>query len=193
MRWPETAAVPMADRKAFERIAMPHMETVYRAAVAMAGRRSDAEELTQTTFLKAMERFGSFKEGTHCKAWLLRILRNTWYDQLRHRGIVGPTADADELPLEAPDEAEETHWSDPEDLLQNFSDEQIIRALGELPEEQRLTLYLVEVESMSHEEAAEVLDVAVGTVKSRSSRAREALRGRLSAHARDLGYLGRRS
>ncbi len=183
----------MAEKKAFERIAMPHLEAVYRAAVAMTGHSSDAEELTQTTFLKAMERFDSFKEGTHCKAWLLRILRNTWYDELRHRGTVGPTAQADALPLEAHDEPEETHWSNPEDLLQNFSDDQIIQALGELPEEQRLTLYLVEVESMSHEEAAEVLGVAVGTVKSRSSRAREALRGRLSAHARDLGYLGQRS
>jgi RNA polymerase sigma-70 factor (ECF subfamily) len=182
----------MAERAQFEKIALQHMESVYRAAWALCRRKQDAEELAQRTFLKALERFGSFEEGTNCKAWLLRILRNTWFDELRHRKVVGPTVPVEEIPLGEASPAEQTAWSDPRDLLENFSDEQVIAALRELPDDQRLTLYLVDVEGLTHDEAAEIMDIAVGTVKSRTSRARESLRQRLEAHARDLGYVGRR-
>jgi len=170
---------------------MPHLESVYRAASALCGRRQDAEELTQTTLVKAIERFDSFAEGTNCKAWLLRILRNTWFDELRHRKVVGPTVDAEKLQIADPAHPEETAWTNAEDLLENFSDAEVIRALGELPDEQRLTLYLVDVEELDHEAAADILGVAVGTVKSRASRARSALKGRLTARARELGFLER--
>lgn len=185
----------MAEKAQFEALALPHMESVYRAAVALSGRRQDAEELVQATFLKAIERFDSFTAGTNCKAWLLRILRNTWFDELRHRKVVGTTLPVDEgriaAEAAAPDGEPETTWADAEDLLENFSDEQVIRALGELPDEQRLTLYLVDVEDLSHDEAAGILGVAVGTIKSRTSRARGALKRKLQAHARDLGFIGR--
>ena len=170
---------------------MPHLSAVYRAAMALCRHRQDAEELVQATFLKALERFDSFEAGTHCKAWLLRILRNTWFDELRHRKVVGPTVSAEKVAIAEPDGEAETMWTDARDLLENFSDEQIIAALGDLPDEQRLTLYLVDVEALSQEEAAGVLGVAVGTVKSRSSRARAVLKQRLAAHARDLGFVGR--
>lgn len=181
----------MTDREQFDTAALPHLESVYRAAVALCGRRQDADELVQRTFLKAIERFDSFAPGTNCKAWLLRILRNTWFDELRHRRVVGPTVSADDARLAEPDRSGETTWTDARDLLENFSDEQVIKALNELPDDQRLTLYLVDVEELSHEEAAGVLDVAVGTVKSRTSRARAALKERLEAHARDRGFIGR--
>lgn len=192
-RWPETVTASMADKARFDTLALPHLDALYRAAWALSGRGQDCEELVQVTLLKALERFGSFAEGTNCRAWLLRILRNTWFDALRHRKVVGPTVAVDDLPLAAPTRgsAEETAWSNPQDLLNNFGDEQVIIALRELPDEQRLTLYLVDVERLSHEEVAEIMNVAVGTVKSRTSRARETLRERLEAHARDLGFIGR--
>jgi RNA polymerase sigma-70 factor, ECF subfamily len=185
----------MADRARFETLALPHLDALYRAAWALSGRRQDCEELVQVTLLKAIERFDSFAEGTNCRAWLLRILRNTWFDTLRHRKVVGPTVAADDLQLAdpAPPGDDETAWHNPQDLLDNFGDEQIITALRELPDDQRLTLYLVDVERLSHEETAEIMNVAVGTVKSRTSRARETLRERLEAHARDLGFIGRQS
>ena len=182
----------MADRAQFEQLALVHLESVYRAAWALCGRREDAEELLQAVLLKALERFDSFQAGTNCRAWLLRILRNTWFDELRHRKVVGPTVVVEELPLSDPPPPEQTAWSNPGDLLDNFGDEQIIRALRELPDEQRLTLYLVDVEGLSHEETGRIMDIAEGTVKSRTSRARETLRERLEAHARDLGFVGRR-
>ncbi len=79
----------MADRDKFESIALPYLDTLYRAAVALCGREENAEDLVQATYLKALQRFELFRPGTNCRAWLLRILRNTWIDQLRHMKVVG--------------------------------------------------------------------------------------------------------
>jgi len=181
----------MADIGEFENTATPYVDAVYRMAFALSGRQEKAGDLTQDTFAKALERFDSFRLGTNCKAWLLRILRNTWIDELRHMRVVGPQVAVDEAVLPEPEHAEETVWTSAADILENFTDEEVIRAMRQLPDEQRLTVFLVDVEKLSHEEVAEITDVAVGTVKSRSSRARAALRQTLLAHARDLGFLER--
>ena len=180
----------MAPIEKFEQTALVYVTQVYRAAVAICGRSDVADDMVQTTFLKAYERFGSFVVGTNCKAWLLRILRNSWIDHLRRER----KAVARQVPLEdtvaAPQTTRETAWSNAADLLDNFTDGQVIKALQQLPDEQRLTLYLVDVEQMSQEEVAEVTGVAVGTVKSRTSRARLALKERLAAYAQDMRLAG---
>jgi len=181
----------MADISKFENTATPYVDAVYRTAFALSGRQEKAEDLTQDTFAKALERFDSFQLGTNCKAWLLRILRNTWIDELRHMRVVGPQVVINEAVLPKPEHAEKTVWTSAVDILDSFSDEEVIRAMRQLPDEQRLTVFLVDVEQLSHEEVAEITDVAVGTVKSRSSRARVALRQTLLAHARDMGFLER--
>ena len=175
------------DSDSFEEIAMPHLDAVYRAAVAMCGNREDADDLTQATFLKAFERFGSFKRGTNCKAWLLRILRNKWIDMMRHRGTVGQILQLDENIVADHNQEDEIKYSNCEDLLENFSDEQIIRVLRSLPAEQRFTLFLVDVEQLSHEDVAEIMDMPVGTVKSRT---RAILRIKLFSHAKEMGFTG---
>ena len=181
----------MADRSEFENTATPCLDAVYRTAFALSGRQEKAEDLTQDTFAKALERFDSFQLGTNCKAWLLRILRNTWIDELRHMKVVGPQVTVNEAILPEPEHAEETVWTSAADILENFSDEDVIGAMKQLPDEQRLAVFLVDVEQLPHEEVAEITDVAVGTVKSRSSRGRSALRRTLLAHARELGFLER--
>jgi RNA polymerase sigma-70 factor (ECF subfamily) len=173
----------------FEEIALPYLDLVYRAAVAICGQRQEADDLVQETFLKAFERFGSFQRGTNCKAWLLQILRNTWIDRLRRKKIIGQV-----LPLEEQIIAERSHnneivWSNPEDLLENFSDEQVIKALSELPEDQRLTLFLIDVEQLSQKEVAQITGVATGTVKSRTSRGRAILKEKLISYAKEMGLL----
>ncbi len=178
----------MADRSEFENVAMVCLDSVYRAALALCGRQAEAEDLAQETFTKALERFESFQLGTNCKAWLLRILRNTWIDELRHRKIVGPQVSVSETLLAEPEHVQETVWTNAADVLENLADEDVIHAMRQLPDEQRLTVFLVDVEQLSHQEVAEITDVAIGTVKSRSSRARTALRQRLMAYARDLGF-----
>ena len=181
----------MADATGFERVALPHLDGVLRVALALCGDRDGAEDLVQETCLKALGRFDSFRPETNCKAWLVRILRNTWIDRLRHRKVTGPAVALDEALLVEPDAPAEPAWTDAADVLERFADEQVIAALATLSEDQRLALVLVDVEGMSHESVAEILSVAPGTVKSRTSRARAKLRTLLRAHARDLGLDGR--
>ena len=180
----------MADRNEFESIALEHLETVYRAAVALCGNRQDAEDLVQTTFLKALERFDSFKAGTNCKAWLLQVLRNNWIDKLRRQKFIGRTFTLEEEVIAESPHRDETVWSNAQDLLENFSDQQVIKALSQLPDEQRLTLFLIDVEQFSQEQVAEITDVAVGTVKSRTSRARTALKKKLISYAKQMRLMG---
>ena len=174
----------------FEQVALPNLDNVYRAAVALCGRSNEAEDLTQTTFVKALERFDTFEPGTNCKAWLFQILRNTWIDQLRRKKVVGSMVSLDETLVAKEAGVKETVWSDAEDLLENFSDDQIIQAMRQLPDDQRLTLFLVDVEQLSQQEVAEITQVAVGTVKSRTSRARNELKNRLMPYAKDMGFEG---
>jgi RNA polymerase sigma-70 factor, ECF subfamily len=182
----------MADTHDFESAALPHLQAVYRAAVALCRNRAGAEDLVQATFVKALERFASYRPDTNCRAWLLQILRNTWIDELRHRKVVGTEVAIDDRVAAAdPPAADEMTGANARDLLERFADEDVLRAISELPEDQRLTLLMVDVEGLSQDEAAEVLGVPAGTVKSRTSRARESLRLKLMAHAKDLGLLGR--
>jgi RNA polymerase sigma-70 factor (ECF subfamily) len=183
----------------FSEVVLPHLDAVYRAAVALAGQGPGAEDIAQATLLKALEALDSFAKGTNCKAWLLRILRNTWIDVLRRRQTAGTPLPLEEdlLPAPpAPPEPAETLGllqANGQALLESFADEDVIKALTELPADQRLTLYLVDVEQMDHREVAGVMGVPVGTVKSRASRARAVLKQRLLAKAKDLGFVGRTS
>jgi RNA polymerase sigma-70 factor (ECF subfamily) len=181
----------MESPERFEQIALPHLDSVYRAAVAVCRRTDEAEDLTQTTFLRAFERFDSFQPGTNCKAWLFQIMRNLWIDQCRHRKVAGPTVALEAELLVTEPEAEIMTWSNACDLLENFSDEQVILALKRLPQDQRLTLYLMDVEQLSEKEVAEITGTAVGTVKSRTHRARNQLKDHLLAYAREMGFVGR--
>jgi RNA polymerase sigma-70 factor (ECF subfamily) len=190
-RFDKMAAI---DSERFEQVALPHLDAVLRTAVVLCGRREQAEDLTQTTFLRAIEHFDTFVPGTNCKAWLCRILRNIWIDRLRHSAVAGIAVPMDEANgVDVEDKRQdEIAWSDARDLLENFSDDQVIRALAGLAEDQRLTLFLTDVEQLSQEEVAQIVGVAVGTVKSRVSRARVTLRRVLHDHAKDMGFLGTR-
>jgi len=182
----------MAETAEFDALAMPHLDGVLRVALALCGGRDEAEDLVQETYLKALSRFASFRTGTNCKAWLVRILRNAWIDRLRHRKVAGPDVPLDEQALAGPgDDENEAPWSEAADVLEMFGDEQVIAALQTLSDDQRLALVLVDVEGMAHEDVAEILGVAGGTVKSRTGRARAKLRTLLRQHAHDLGLDGR--
>jgi RNA polymerase sigma-70 factor (ECF subfamily) len=181
----------MQSPEGFEQIALPHLDNVYRAAVAVCRRRDEAEDLTQATFVKALERFNTLQPGTNCKAWLFQIMRNTWIDRLRHKKMAGHVVPIEEDLVATPAETAQTTWSDAEDLLENFSDEQVVDALRRLPEDQRLTLFLIDVEQLDQQEVAQITGVAVGTVKSRTSRARNELKSHLLSYAKEMGFTGR--
>jgi RNA polymerase sigma-70 factor (ECF subfamily) len=153
---------------------------VLRVARIVCGNAAEAEDLAQDTMLKAFRSIDSFADGTDVRAWLMTILRNTRIDRLRSKAAAGKQVGLDEVGVEPPAEADAAEWyqfgDSPEEILQEFSDQQVIDALRSLPDEIRWTLLLVDVEGMDHKDAAGVLDVPVGTVKSRAHRGRQMLR-----------------
>jgi RNA polymerase sigma-70 factor (ECF subfamily) len=188
--WKVVEKLILDSTETFEKVALPHLDVVYRAAVALCGQRHKADDLVQETFLRAFERFESFQLGTNCKAWLLQILRNIWIDQLRKKKIAGQALPLEEQIIAEKSRDNEIVWSNAEDLMENFSDEQVIKALSELPEDQRLTLFLIDVEQLSQRDVAQITGVPAGTVKSRTSRGRAALKGRLTSYAKEMGLRG---
>ena len=178
-----------ASKASFEDIALKYIDVVYRVAFGLCGKRNVADDLVQETFLKAFEKFDKFEKGTNCKLWLIRILRNTWIDRLRHKKVAGNVVPLEEEMLEQSGDISESGLEH-DDLLELFSDEQVIQALKYLPEDQRMTLLLIDVEQMSQAEVAEITGVAVGTVKSRASRGRTELKKILESYAREMGFAG---
>ncbi|MHB1155838.1 MAG: sigma-70 family RNA polymerase sigma factor [Phycisphaerales bacterium] len=170
----------------FERLAWPMLPMVLRTARFLTHRDDQAEDLAQETMLKAMRAMDRFTDGSDMKAWLMTILRRTHIDQLRASRRHGG-----EQPLTMDVEADadrdvgrfDDQWDEPEELMNRLDDATVIEAMRRLPDEIRWTLLLVDVERMDHAEAATVLDVPVGTIKSRAHRGRAMLRDRLCTQA----------
>jgi RNA polymerase sigma-70 factor (ECF subfamily) len=153
---------------------------------------TEADDIAQETMIKAFKGIGGFQEGTDIRSWLMTILRNTRIDHIRAAASAVETVSLDHLGVEPDDSSHggvsdaDPAWDSPEDLLESFSDRHVIKALHELPEEIRWALLLVEIEGMDHEDAAKVLGVPVGTIKSRAFRGRAMLRQLLLPLAKEL-------
>ena len=179
-----------------ERLVRPWLATLLRTAQYLTRQPEEAEDLVQETVIKAMQAIDSYREGTNAKAWLMTILRRAHIDRARasQRRPNPLSLNTDEAPEPQAAEQEsagafDEQWDDPEAMLEAFGDEQIIDALQSLPGEIRWTLLLVDVEQMDHADAAQVLSVPLGTVKSRAHRGRKLLRDRLHAFAQDRGWI----
>lgn len=165
------------DRVFFEQLAMPLFDQLYNHACWITGDRADAEDLVQETYAKALKGFAAFAEGTNIRAWMFRILRNTF---LTSRS--GLAAQRTEYLEDEDADAEKavTHAVTPELILMRSQNEQVLfAALESLPVNYRQIILLCEVEEMSYREISQVIDVPLGTVMSRLSRARTALRAAL--------------
>jgi RNA polymerase sigma-70 factor (ECF subfamily) len=158
---------------AFEELAMPLFDQLYNFAHWLTQDRTEAEDLVQETYAKALRGFSSFQLGTNFRAWIYRILRNTF--------LTSRTGLKANVPLEFDDSSEPSAGPEtPETLLLEKAQEQVVQdVMAELPVNYREILLLCEVEEMSYQEIAETLAVPIGTVMSRLSRARKALRDRL--------------
>ena len=184
-----------ASTRRFRTLAWPYLPVVLRVAQLLVGRPADAEDLAQETMLKAFRAMHTLRDGADVRAWLLAILRNARVDHLRRAGRAGETVSLDRLDLDPPqpgdmDPASRAGpWERPEEILNGFSDHQVIEALQRLPEDIRLTLLLVDVEQLDHQEAATILQVPVGTIKSRTHRGRTMLRATLLPVAREMGLV----
>jgi RNA polymerase sigma-70 factor (ECF subfamily) len=171
----------MADQATFAAQAMPFMDSLYGAALRMTRNQSDAEDLVQETFLKAYRGFGGFQEGTNLKAWLYRILTNTYiniYRSKKRRPDETDLAEVEDLYLYrrlGGLEGATAGRSAEDELLELFSEAEVKDALESLPETFRMAVLLADVEGFAYKEIAEILDIPIGTVMSRLHRGRKAL------------------
>lgn len=156
----------------FEELAMPLFDQLYNFAHWLAQDRTEAEDLVQETYAKALKGFSSFQPGTNFRAWIYRILRNTFLTSRTGLKAIAT------MPLDAEDEMEISAGPEtPESILIDQSQQQLLQtAIEALPVHFREALLLCEVEEMSYQEIAETLSIPIGTVMSRLSRARKALR-----------------
>ena len=171
----------MADQATFADQAMEYMSSLYTAALRMTRNPGDAEDLVQETYLKAYRAFGSFQEGTNLKAWLYKILTNTFinaYRSKKRRPEQTELDDVEELYLYrrlGGLEAVTAGRSAEEEVLEHFTEGDIKAAVESLPEQFRMAVLLADVEGFSYKEIAEILDIPIGTVMSRLHRGRKAL------------------
>ena len=168
------------DPEYFEQLAMPLFSPLYNMAHWLTGNRSDAEDLVQETYAKALKGFKSFQEGTNFRAWIYRILHNSFLTS--RSGL----AERNTIFLEDEQDAETwtSHTATPESLFLQLADQQAVhQALETLPPPHREIILLCDVEEMSYRETAEVLALPLGTVMSRLARARKALRSKLQQAA----------
>lgn len=175
----------MADQATFSEQAMPLMDSLYGAAMRMTRNKADAEDLVQETYLKAYRGFGGFEQGTNLKAWLYRILTNTYiniYRKKQRRPDETDLAEVEDLYLYrrlGGLEAATAGRSAEEELLDLFAESEVKEAMESLPDNFRIAVLLADVEGFAYKEIAEILDIPIGTVMSRLHRGRKALQKQL--------------
>jgi RNA polymerase sigma-70 factor (ECF subfamily) len=176
----------------FEREALPFMRDLFAAALRLTRNRTDAEDLLQETYLRAYRGFGGFRPGTNLRAWLYRILTNTYINSYRKRQRepqVVPDDSVEEWYLYDRLSREGAGASAEAEVLDALPDEDVQAALESLPEQFRMAVLLADVEGFSYKEIAEMLGIPIGTVMSRLHRGRRALERRLWDVVRERGMV----
>ena len=179
-------------RKRFEDEALPHLDALYTMALRLVRNADDAGDLLQETVLRAYRFFHQFESGTNCRAWMLTILFNNFRNGYRKSSREQPASSADEFErkVEAESLRLDPAGANPESLVSGqMMEGEVEAALTALPGEFREAILLVDVEELSYQEVSGVLNIPIGTVKSRVSRGRAMLRDALTAFAKERGII----
>ena len=180
-----------ADR--FERDAMQYLDQLYGAALRMTRNPTDAEDLVQETYLKAFAAFDSFAEGSNLRAWLFRILTNSYINDYRKKQRRPFESGADDLTdrqlHEVGSHDSAGLRSAEAEALDRLADTDIVEAMAALPEDYRMAVYLADIEGFSYKEIAEMMQTPIGTVMSRLHRGRRQLRELLADYAVERGFM----
>lgn len=185
----------MAEQARFADLAMPYMPQLYSAALRMTRNPADAEDLVQETFLRAYRGFHTFEEGTNLKAWLYKILTNTYINQYRKAKRRPDEVDMEEVEdlylyrRLGGDEMPSSAESPEAQFLESIPSEDVKEAVESLPEQYRLAVLLADVEGFAYKEIAEILDVPIGTIMSRLHRGRKLLQKALWQFAESRGLV----
>lgn len=185
----------MADQATFAEQAMPFMDQLYSHAMRMTRNPADAEDLVQETYLKGYRGFGSFQQGTNLRAWLFRILTNSYiniYRKKQRRPDESDLGDVEDLYMYRRLGGAETSTlgrSAEDELLEHITDSEVKDAIEALPEQYRDTVLLADVEGFAYKEIAEILDIPIGTVMSRLHRGRKRLQDQLYEFGRRRGLV----
>lgn len=169
---------------------MTHVDSMYNFAYRLTFNEDDAKDLVQDTYLKAFRFINSFERGTNAKAWLFRILKNSFINEFRKKSKQPAKVDYNEVEsYYNSDEAGESITTDLRvETVQHMIGDEITGALNALPVDFRTVIILSDLEGFTYEEMAKILDIPIGTVRSRLHRARNMLREKLVSYAKEMGY-----
>ncbi len=183
----------------FSRIAFEHMDAIYSTALRLARNEQDAEDLVQDTYMRAFRFFDKFEPGTNFKAWLFKILTNTFINSYRKKTRQPQRVDFDKVSYALPEEEktdnhvkESSPRSFNPELYRKLFDDQITEALDRLTDDFRLVVVLCDIHGFSYKEIADIIGTPIGTVMSRLSRARKILQKILEEYAAKEGFIKRR-
>ncbi len=180
-----------AKHKEFEKEALPHMDILYNYALRMTTNPDDAHDLVQETYLKAYRFWDKYEKGTNIRAWLFRIMKNSYINRYRKETKEPETVDYNEIQNFYNTIRYES--ADPNDLQEKIFggllEDDVARAIESLPEDFRTVVILCDIEGLSYEEIAEFVDCPIGTVRSRLHRGRKMLRAKLFDYAKKRGYV----